>query len=165
MAATIGSQGQDGKAKTVKKTFSRSTNVSIKIKADPSIIWTLLSQAHDIPRWNSTIISLEGKIEEGQKIKLKSTVDSSRTFSLKVSSMTPEKEMQWSDGLAPFFKGVRTFTITNNGNGTCTFTMFEKMKGISYPMAASSIPSFDLSFEQFAADLKLEAEKIQNSSD
>lgn len=165
MATTLISQAQDGKAETIKKTFSRSTNVSISIQADKSIIWALLTQAHDIPRWNSTIISLEGKIEKGEKIKLKSTVDSSRTFSLKVVSITTEKEMVWSDGLAPFFKGVRTFSLKDNGDGTCTFTMYEKMKGLTFPMAASSIPSFDDSFEQFAADLKSESEKIQETKD
>ena len=165
MATTTISQAQDGKAETEKKTFSRTTSVSINIKADKSIIWTLMTQAHDIPRWNSTIISLEGKIEKGEKIKLKSTVDSSRTFSLKVVSFTEEKEMVWSDGFAPFFKGVRTYTLTKNENGSCTFTMHEKLKGITFPMAASSIPSFDESFEQFAKDLKIESEKIQNTKD
>lgn len=165
MATTLISQAQDGKAETVKKTFSRSTNVSITIKADKSIIWTLLTQSHDIPRWNSTIISMEGKIEKGEKIKLKSTVDSSRTFSLKVASIAAEKEMVWSDGLAPFFKGVRTFNLLENGDGTCTFTMYEKLKGLTFPMAANSIPSFDDSFEQFAADLKSESEKIQDTKD
>ncbi len=164
MTASISSHAQDGKAETIKKTFSRSTSVSIKIEADKSIIWTLLSQAHDFPRWNSTILSMEGKIEEGEKIKLKSTLDSSRTFSLKVKSMDTEKQMIWSDGFAPFFKGVRTYSIVENVDGSCTFTMHEKLKGITFPMAASSIPSFDQSFEQFAADLKLEAEKIKGKS-
>lgn len=77
--------------------------------------------------------------------------------------MTPEKEMVWSDGAAPFFRGVRTYSIIDNGNGTCTFKMYEKMGGIMFPMAASSIPSFDDSFNQIAEDLKAEAERIQQS--
>ncbi len=40
---------QNGKATTVKKTFSRETSVSIKIQADPAIIWALLTNASDYP--------------------------------------------------------------------------------------------------------------------
>lgn len=41
---------QDGKATTIKETFSRETAVSINIQADPSIIWTLLTNASDFPK-------------------------------------------------------------------------------------------------------------------
>ena len=62
------------KATTIKKTFSRETTVSINIEADASIVWTLLTNAADFPRWNSTIVSMEGQIKLGEKIKLKSTL-------------------------------------------------------------------------------------------
>jgi hypothetical protein len=41
--------------------------------------------------------------------------------------------------------------------------MTEKIGGPLFPLFASSIPSFDASFERFAADLKREAEAIQSS--
>ena len=52
---------QDGKATTIKKTFSGATLVRITIQADPSIVWALLTNASDYPRWNSTIISISGE--------------------------------------------------------------------------------------------------------
>ncbi len=72
--ATTSSMLQNGKANTIKKTFSRETTVSIDIKADSSLIWTLLTNASDFPRWNSTIISIDGNITPGGKIILKSTL-------------------------------------------------------------------------------------------
>lgn len=164
MTLSTFSAAQDGTASTTKKAFNRSTSVSIQIDADPAIIWTLLTNASDFPRWNSTVISLEGEIREGNKIKLKSTVDSSRTFKLKVKSMNPETEMIWKSGAAPFFRGVRTYSITRNPDGTSTFTMKEKLGGLMFPMASKSIPPFDESFEQFAKDLKKEAESIEQSN-
>ncbi len=48
---------QNGKAVTVKKTFSRETAVNIEIKAGPAIIWSLLTNSSGYPRWNSTVIT------------------------------------------------------------------------------------------------------------
>jgi hypothetical protein len=162
---TIASTGaaQNGQAETTKKAFSRTTSVQIDIQADPAIIWALLTNADDIPRWNSTIVSMKGMIKEGEKIQLVSTVDPKRTFKLKVKSLTPEQEMIWADGAAPFFRGVRTYQLQKNEQGSITFSMSEKLGGLMFPMAAGSIPDFGPSFEQFAADLKKEAETIQQA--
>src|ERR1700748_1885758 len=91
-------KAQNGKASTVKTTFHRQTSVSIEIKADPAIVWALLTKASDYPRWNSTVTSIEGNIAPGEKIKLKSTLDAKRIFKLKVKSFDPEKKLVWSDG-------------------------------------------------------------------
>ncbi|GAB5532382.1 MAG: hypothetical protein Roseis3KO_41590 [Roseivirga sp.] len=48
-------------------------------------------------------------------------------------------------------------------DGTVTFSMAEKMGGLMFPLAAGQIPDFTASFEEFAADLKSEAEIIANS--
>ena len=145
--------GQDGKSKTVKKTFNRTTEVSTYIEANPAIIWSLLTNAEEFPKWNSTVISIEGKIEEGSKIKLKSTLDSSRTFTLKVKETIPNDKMVWGDAM-----GERVYTLAKSGTGV-VFTMKEKIGSFMFPLFANKIPSFDESFEQFARDLKQEAEK------
>ena len=75
---------QNGKATTEKKTFSRITTITQIINADPSVIWNILTNSTDYPKWNSTIVSIEGKIQEGEKIKLKSILDPKRIFKLKV---------------------------------------------------------------------------------
>lgn len=150
----------NGKAVTTKTTFSRATAISISIQATKTTIWNLLTNATNFPKWNSTIISIEGTIKEGEKIKLKSTTDPSRTFNLSVQSIRSEQEMIWSDGMAPFFKGVRTYQLSENSDGTITFYMHEKLAGIMFALAAKHIPSFDEPFEQFAADLKKEAERL-----
>ena len=155
MATTTLTQAQTGKATTIKKTFSRETTVSIDIKADPSIIWALLTNATDYPRWNSTIISIDGTIAQGQTIKLKSKLDPKRTFKLKIKEFVADNRLVWGDG-----QGNRVYTLKNNGKGNISFTMTEKIGGVMFPMYGSYIPPFDASFEQFAADLKKEAELI-----
>ncbi len=143
---------QHGKATTERKTFSRTTSISETIDADPSTIWSLLTDSDDFQRWNSTIVSLEGKIEEGEKIKLVSTLDSTRTFKLKVKKFVANEELVWGDAM-----GERTYHLKQDGQRTI-FTMREKIGGFMFPLFANKIPSFDTSFEQFTADLKKEAE-------
>ncbi|WP_264788212.1 SRPBCC family protein [Aureispira anguillae] len=151
------------KAVTTKTTFSRTTSIEINIQANKTIVWNLLTNVEDFSRWNSTIISLEGEIQEGKKIQLKSTTDPSRTFNLKVHTVQAEKSMIWSDGMAPFFKGVRKYQLMDNPDGSVTFSMQERLAGIFFALAAKHIPSFDAPFEQFAADLKQEAELLQQT--
>ncbi|MCQ3936963.1 MAG: SRPBCC domain-containing protein [Chloroflexi bacterium] len=145
------------KATTTKTTFSRETTVSVSIEADVSIVWALLTHASDFPRWNSTVTSIKGEIREGSTIELKSTLDEKRTFKLKIKEFVPEKRLVWGDAM-----GNRVYSL-ERGAGGVLFSMTEKIGGPLFPLFAGMIPSFDESFEKFAADLKKEAETIQRS--
>jgi uncharacterized protein YndB with AHSA1/START domain len=151
-------QLREGKAITTKKIFSRETSVRTTIFADPAIVWALLTHASDIPRWNSTITFLKGNIQEGETIELKSILDEKRTFKLKVKEFIPEKRLVWGDAM-----GTRVYTLTRGDGNSTHFSMTEKIGGLLFPLFAGAIPSFDESFERFAADLKREAETIQRS--
>ncbi|MBK8415616.1 MAG: SRPBCC domain-containing protein [Bacteroidetes bacterium] len=148
----------NGKSVTTKKTFSRETAVSIDIKADRSIIWALLTNANDFPRWNSTVISIDGLIAPGEKIKLKSTLDPKREFKLKIKEFDLENRLVWGDAM-----GNRVYTLKSIGNTLTNFTMVEKIGGPLFPLFAKMIPSFDKAFEQYATDLKNEAEIISKT--
>lgn len=144
---------QNGTATTVSKMFSRQTSVSILIEAEASTVWQLLTQAHDYPRWNSTVLSIQGNIEKGEKIQLVSSLDPNQTFKLKIKEVQPEQRLVWGDAM-----GERVYQISPEGDGKVLFTMTEKIGGPMFPLFAKQIPSFDDSFEQFVSDLKKEAE-------
>ncbi len=145
----------NGKAVTTKKTFSRETAVSIDIQADKSIIWALLTNANDFPRWNSTVIAIEGTIAKDEKIKLKAKLDPKREFKLKVKEFDADHRLVWGDAM-----GNRVYTLKSIGNNLTNFSMVEKIGGPLFPLFAKMIPPFDDAFEQYAKDLKHEAEKI-----
>ncbi len=147
----------DGKAVTKRSTFSRETSVAINIKAEPSVVWSLLTNAGDYSRWDTTVISIEGKIALGEKIKLRSTLAPEKTFKLTVKEVEEGKKLVWGDAM-----GQRTYTLSKNDSGT-NFSMNEKIGGPLFPLFARMIPPFDKAFEQFAADLKKEAEALKNS--
>ena len=140
-----------------RSTFRMSCEVAIDIAASPERVWSLLTGASAFPSWNSTVQRIDGEIAEGQTIRLVATVAPERTFKLKVGQVVPARGMVWSDGFAPMFKGVRTFTLTPKGERT-TFHMIEVFSGAMLPMIAGSLPDFKPIFEQYAEDLKRAAE-------
>ena len=66
--------------------------------------------------------------------------------------------MVWEDGAGGIFKGVRTYTLSPNEDGSTQFAMNEVFSGLMLPMIAGSLPDFGPTFEQYAADLKRAAE-------
>jgi len=141
-----------------KSAFRMEYTITINVQAPPSRLWAMLTNAADFPRWNSTLISIDGTIAAGQKINLKAKSAPDRVFALTVSEFTPERQMVWRDGNA-MFAGIRTFTLTPQSNGTTDFSMSEVYTGLMLPMIAGSLPDFAPVFEQYAHDLKREAEK------
>jgi uncharacterized protein YndB with AHSA1/START domain len=141
-------------AKTTRRFFSRETEVAVEIDADAETVWKLLTTAREYPSWNSTVVSIDGDIARGQTIRLVSTLDPKRTFKLAVKQFEPPEQLAWGDAL-----GTRTYRITKAGARGVTFSMREKIGGPLFPLFARMIPSFDESFDRFAADLKKKAEE------
>jgi hypothetical protein len=67
--------------------------------------------------------------------------------------------MTWTGGFSPVFKGVRTFELQPEGDGSTEFTMAERFSGLFLPFVKRSLPDFEPVFEQYASDLKREAEE------
>lgn len=148
------------KATTSSTAFRMDCAVSVTINAAPEKVWELLTDAADFPRWNSTVTSIGGTIAAGQKLELKVPAAPGRTFTPKVTAFEPGKRMVWADGMAPMFRGVRTFSLSPQADGSTEFTMEEVFSGIMLPMIKGSLPDFAPSFEAYAADLKREAEGV-----
>jgi hypothetical protein len=139
-------------------TFWQVCRVRCAIRAAPERIWALLTDARGFTTWNTTVTSLEGEIVIGSKLALRVKLDPKRTFRPKVTKLQPAKSMEWSDGFAPMFRGVRTFTLTSGADGVTEFEMQEVFSGAMLPMIRKSLPDFGPAFETFAADLKRAAE-------
>jgi hypothetical protein len=137
--------------------FSMVCSVEINIKAPADRVWSLLTDAKGFPRWNSTVTGIEGEIREGQRLRLH-VPGTGRTFTPKVSDVVPRGRMTWTGGFAPWFKGVRTFELETQPDGSTDFTMTERFSGLMLPLVKRSFPDFKPVFERYASDLKHEAE-------
>jgi hypothetical protein len=149
----------NGRASKSKAMFQMGYAVGINIKAQPSKVWSLLTNAKDFPRWNSTVKNIDGNIALGEKIQLRAAVAPERIFKLRVSNFVPDQKMVWRDGAAPMFQGVRTYVLKAKKDGSTDFLMEEIFSGLMLPMIVKSLPDFGPTFEKYAADLKREAER------
>jgi len=138
--------------------------VQANIEASADVIWSLLTDADDFPRWNSTIARIEGRIAEGERLRLH-VPGTTRTFTPRVSGVVPGRRMIWSDGVAPLFKGVRTFILEPQGDGSTDFVMEERFSGVIFAVFKTKMPNFRPIFESFARDLALAAEDLARESE
>jgi hypothetical protein len=145
------------KATRTETTFRLEYSVAQPIAAPPERLWALLTRPTEWASWTSTVTSIEGDCRVGQKLKLRVPL-SERTFTPKVAELTPHQRMVWSDGAAPMFTGVRTYTLRPTQQGS-DFSMTEVFKGVMLPLIKGSLPDFREAFERFAADLEREAVK------
>jgi hypothetical protein len=142
---------QEGKVKAYE--------ASSTIRANPEAIWAVLTDASSYSRWDSGVERVEGRIAPGETIKVHAKVNPGRAFPVKVIDFTPGQKMVWSGGMPlGLFKGVRTYTLSPEANGTTKFTMREEYTGPLLPMIWRSIPDLGPSFTQFANGLKQRAE-------
>jgi hypothetical protein len=135
-------------------TFRLEYAVAVSIHARPEDVWARLTNAAGFPSWNSTVTSIEGEIAQGQRLTIRVPIAPGRAFKPRVVSFDPGKRMVWSDGMAPMFKGERTFLLTPRPDGTTEFAMSETFAGLMLPMIKRSLPDFRPVFEQYATDLK-----------
>ena len=145
-------------SKKTASTFRMDCRVAVTIAAPAEAIWKLLTDAVGFSRWNSTVTSIEGTIALGERLKIRVPI-TERTFAPKVTELVPNERMVWSDGMAPMFKGERTFTLTPRADGTTEFEMVETFSGLMLPMIKGSLPDFAPIFDRYARDLKNEAER------
>jgi len=138
--------------------MSTSYSVTRSIDAPAERIWVLLTDVEEQQRWNTTIVSMEGEIVEGGTVKLVSSVNAKRTFSLAVSDVSAPNRMTWSDGMPlGLFRGVRTFELDER-DGATRFTMTETYSGILSGLISRSIPDMTQTFSDYADALKAAAE-------
>ena len=146
------------KATQTRGTFRMACSIRATVRAPADALWALLTDAAAFPRWNSTVSRVEGVIAEGERLAVTVPAAAGRVFRPRVSRVEAGRSKSGSDGFAPMFRGVRTFTLTPNADGSTEFAMEEVFSGLMLPMIRGSLPDFGPVFEAYAADLRRAAE-------
>jgi hypothetical protein len=136
----------------------RSYESSAVIDAGPGTVWSILVDGAAYPTWDSGVVRVDGTVAKGEKIKVVSAANPGRAFPVKVTDFAANEGMTWTGGMPlGLFKGVRTFTLTPQGDSTL-FRMREAYTGPLLGMIWKSMPDLQPSFDQFARGLKARAE-------
>ena len=132
---------------------------SATIEANAETVWGVLVDGASYTEWDSEMISLEGTIAEGETITIVNEVNPKRGFAIQVTDVEPNRGMTWSGGMPlGLFRGVRTLSLSDAGDGKTALTMREEMTGLLKPLMTRLIPDLAPPFVQFANGLKAEAE-------
>ena len=138
---------------------TKSYESSALVQAPPDRIWGLITDAAGYPSWNPAVLGIDGRIAPGEKLKVTSSANPSRAFPVTVSTLEPPRRMVWSGGMPlGLFRGVRTYTLTPEGDAT-RFHMREEYSGPMLPLIWRSMPDLQPSFDTFAAAVKDRAEQ------
>lgn len=114
--------------------MAKEIKTEIIIHATPDKIWKILTDFENYPSWNPFITSINGKLELGNNINvcIEPPEGKKMNFSPTITTIIDNKQLSWLGRLflPGIFDGTHTFAISNNGNGTVTFTQSEVFSGI-----------------------------------
>ena len=136
--------------------FAMVCRVEVNIAASAAVVWSLLVDAAGFSRWNTTVTRIDGQIVDGARLRIH-VPGTARTFTPKVSILVPRHRMEWSDGVAGIFKGVRSFRLQARNDNSTDFVMEERFSGVVFALTRKMLPDFRPIFESYANDLKREA--------
>jgi hypothetical protein len=135
----------------------KSYEVTERIDASPDEVWAVVEDVSGYPDWDSGVERVEGRLAQGEKIKVFSELDPGRGYPVTVTELERGR-MTWRGGMPlGLFKGVRTYRVAPEDGGT-RFTMREEFSGPLLPLIWRSLPDFQPSFDQFARGLKARVE-------
>jgi len=148
----------DGRATTTRTTFRLAIAVTKSIDAPIATVWSLLTDVRAQSRWNSTLTSIEGKIEPGERVSFQVPEAPGQTFSPRVVEYNPPRSMVWRLNRWPLLVSDRTYRLTPGPNGSTEVAIDEVFRGLLLPLIARSLPDFGAMFERTATDLQAAAE-------
>jgi hypothetical protein len=132
---------------------------SSMISASAEAVWAVLSDGASWPTWDSGIDAVEGRIELGDTITIRSQAAPGRSFPVKVTVFEPPEHLCFSGGMPlGLFRGVRTYDLSEAADGATSFRMREEYSGPLLRLIWRSIPDLGPSFDRFAQGLKRRVE-------
>jgi uncharacterized protein YndB with AHSA1/START domain len=129
-----------------------------QIEARPDEVWAVLTDGDRWSSWDSGVTEVQGRIQAGEKITVRSEAAPGRAFPVKVTGFDAPRRLEVTGGMPlGLFRGVRTYTLTPSANGT-EFRMREEYTGPLLGLIWRSMPDLQPSFDRFAGGLKRRVE-------
>jgi hypothetical protein len=134
------------------------TEIEINTSADK--VWKILSDFDSYSKWNPFIRQINGKMRQGEKLKilLKEPKGKETGINPTVMKVEPNHEFRWL-GKIPGFHGEHIFEIKSKGKNRIRFVQRERFTGFLVPLLWNRInSSIKPAFEDMNRELKRKAE-------
>jgi uncharacterized protein YndB with AHSA1/START domain len=136
----------------------RSYESTATITAAPEEVWRVLVDGRTWPSWDSGVTAVEGAIAPGGTVRIRTEAAPGRAFPVRVTAFEAPSRLEFTGGMPlGLFRGVRTYTLTPDGEGT-VFRMREEYTGPLLGLIWRSMPDLQPSFDRFADGLKRRVE-------
>ncbi|MCX6125228.1 MAG: SRPBCC domain-containing protein [Proteobacteria bacterium] len=130
----------------------------IDIKAPADNVWTLITDAGNQHKWNSTILSITGEFKEKTNVIFLTAVSPKTPFKVAVKSVK-KNEMILEGGMPlGLFRGKRVFKLTPLSENSCRFETSEVFTGPLVWLMKKVMPDLQPAFDAYASDLKIASE-------
>jgi hypothetical protein len=107
---------------------------AITVRARLETVWAVLTDVSGYPRWNSTVVRIDGQIAADGTITVHAKSAPGRAFPLRVTEFVPMRRMVWTGGMPlGLFTGIRNFVLTPTASGDVDFAMDETYRGVLAP--------------------------------
>jgi hypothetical protein len=140
---------------------SSKIETEILIHASPETVWAVLMDFAAYPSWNPFILSIEGKAEAGEtlRVTLRPPGDKARTVKPKVLRAQRPEAFVWRGSLPipGLFTGEHSFQLTRAGDDT-RLRHAESFSGVLVPFLRTLLARSEEGFNQMNAALKARAQ-------
>ena len=131
---------------------------AVRIDASPERVWEVLTDIAAWPQWDSGVTKVTGSLGIGEKLTITVEANPGRAFPVRVATLERPRTIVLRGGMPlGLFRGVRTYTLTPDGDAT-RFAMREEYGGPLAPVITRSIPDLGPSFRRFAEGLRQRAQ-------
>ncbi|WP_372524081.1 SRPBCC family protein [Sulfuricaulis sp.] len=106
---------------------------AVDVAASPEMVWRVLTYFPDYPKWNPVLVSIQGSLSPGQRLKIQARLPGREyKFSPRVVKVIPATELRWRRWR--FIEGVfdreQAFFIVPNGIKGVRFIQREHFSGL-----------------------------------
>jgi len=146
----------------------KSLQTSIVINASAQAVWQVLTDFARYPQWNTFIVSVEGRLVVGSRLKNSMVINGkTQVFSPRVLEAEPNRKLIWLGSL--WFRGVfdgrHEFIIEPIGQNQVRLVQQEFFSGVLVGPILKMIGKITLdNFEKMNRGIKAEAEKMMVAS-
>ena len=111
---------------------------AVDVAASPEMVWRVLTYFPDYPKWNPVLVSIQGSLAPGQRLKIQARFPQGREykFSPVVVKVIPATELRWRRWrlIEGVFDRELAFLIVPNGIKGVRFIQREHFSGLLAPL-------------------------------
>jgi hypothetical protein len=141
----------------------RELRTEIEIDTPPEQVWRVLTDFGAYRDWNPFIRSIEGKLQVGERLKVRITPPDSRamTFRPTVRAAEPARELRWLGRLLVpgLFDGEHRLALEPLEGGRSRFTQSERFSGLLVGLLGGAHKATERGFDGMNEALKRRAER------